>query len=104
MFKLRYLDAARNDLLQIAENIARISGSRDTGLQFAQKLNERCRELADKPFKLGQPRTDLGIDFHSRAYGDYLIFFQYDDDTLEVVKIVHGRRDLGVLFDDLAKD
>ena len=47
---------------------------------------------------MGRPRTDLRPDLRSYPYGNYVIFFRYLDDTLEVVNILQGHRDIETFF------
>ena len=48
---------------------------------------------------LGTVRDDLGLELRSVSLRSYLIFFRYLDDRLEVVRIVHGARDLPTVFE-----
>jgi toxin ParE1/3/4 len=43
---------------------------------------------------MGREREDLGRGLRSVAHGSYVIIFRYLDDRMQVVRIVHGRRDL----------
>ncbi|WP_246725401.1 type II toxin-antitoxin system RelE/ParE family toxin [Beijerinckia sp. L45] len=53
---------------------------------------------------LGRSRPELRPDFRSVAFETYLIFFRYRDgatprDVLEVIRVLHGARDIEALFD-----
>jgi toxin ParE1/3/4 len=43
---------------------------------------------------MGRERDDLGPALRSVAHSSYVIIFRYLDDRIQVVRIVHGRRDL----------
>ena len=48
-------------------------------------------------------RTEAARDVRSwpvRSFQDYLLFYRVEEDALVVVRIVHGARDLPVLFAD----
>ena len=100
MSQLRYLAQARDDLIHIKRYIARESGSQSTAVQFTEKIREQCRKLADLPGKMGRLRPELGENLRSFPYGNYVIFFMYNDDCLEIVTILEGHRDIEAVFEE----
>jgi toxin ParE1/3/4 len=98
--KLRYTAAARDDLVEIAVYITRESGHPATARSFTQFLRQRCTELAASPLQLGRLRPELGVDIRSFAVGNYVIFFRYVGDILEVINILEGHRDIDAFFRD----
>ena len=100
MSQLRYLAQARDDLIHIKRYIARESGSQSTAVQFTEKIREQCRKLADLPGKMGRLRPELGENLRSFPYGNYVIFFMYNDDCLEIVTIIEGHRDIEAVFEE----
>ena len=100
MSQLRYLAQARDDLIHIKRYIARESGSQSTAVQFTEKIREQCRKLADLPGKMGRLRPELGENLRSYPYGNYVIFFMYNDDCLEIVTILEGHRDIEAVFEE----
>jgi toxin ParE1/3/4 len=48
--------------------------------------------------EIGQARPDLLPGLRHWPVGNYLIFYRITDETLEIVRVVHGARDLPVLF------
>lgn len=100
MPQLRYLAQARDDLIHIKRYIARESGSQSTAVQYTEKIREQCRKLADLPGKMGRLRPELGENLRSFPYGNYVIFFMYNDDCLEIVTILEGHRDIGAIFEE----
>lgn len=99
MRRLTYTGAARQNLVDIALNIAERSGSREAGSAFAAKLEARCARLAALPGLLGTLRPELRHGIRSIVHNNYLIFFHYVGDGIEVVNILPGRRNLDLLFD-----
>lgn len=60
---------------------------------------ERCTRLAALPGELGRPRPELREDLRSVAHGNYVIFFRYLDDAVEIVNVIEGHRDIERLFE-----
>ena len=100
MYQLRYLDQAKDDLIAIKRYITRESGSQTMALQFTEKLRQQCRKLAQLPGQLGRHRPELHKNLYSFPFGNYVIFFRYGDDVLEIVTIVEGHRDIDAMFDE----
>ena len=98
MYKLRYLDQAKDDLLQIKSYLTERSGSTQVALAFTSRLRQQCRKLASYPGEVGQARPELGEKIRSFAYKNYLIFFMYHGQELRVISITEGHRDLFKLF------
>ncbi|MER2510754.1 MAG: type II toxin-antitoxin system RelE/ParE family toxin [Amaricoccus sp.] len=100
MRRLVYLAAAERDLLSILEYIARESGSLTIGLAFTERLQGQCARLASLPGTLGRARPELRPDLRSFPFGNYVIFFRYRDDVLEVVNVLEGHRDIDAFFSE----
>lgn len=94
MARLRYLDSAKSDLLNIFDFVTRESGSLVIGQRFVTSLRRKCRHLAELPGRMGRPRPELRPDIRSFAIGHYVIFFRYIDGAFEVVNILEGHRDV----------
>jgi toxin ParE1/3/4 len=50
--------------------------------------------LADTPFA-GRARSDLATNLRSFPVGNYIIFYIPIPDGIEVVRVMHGQRDIG---------
>ncbi len=100
MARLRFSAAAKDDLDSIAEYIASESGSRAVAERFAGALRDKCRDLAQAPIQMGRSRPELRSDLRSHSYGNYLIFFRYIGDVLEIVNVLEAHRDVGAFFGD----
>jgi toxin ParE1/3/4 len=97
--RLRFSAAAKDDLDSIAEYIADKSGSRATAEGFARELRDKCRVLARASIEMGRPRTELRPDLRSHPHKNYVIFFRYVGDMLEIVNVLEGHRDMRAFFD-----
>lgn len=100
MWKLRYTRGANEALRSIARYIAETTASRQTAISFVSRLRERCKHLATLHPMMGRSRPELAEGARSVVEDRYIIFIRYIDDTLEVVTIVEGHRDMAALFDE----
>jgi toxin ParE1/3/4 len=93
--RLRFSRRAERDLNLIGDYI------RQHDLAAAERwvdlIEAKCRSLAEQP-GLGRLRTDLLQDLRSLVVGNYIIFYRPVEGGIEVVRVLHGRRDLGALF------
>lgn len=65
--------------------------------RFLDRLQERCLALADFP-KMGTSRDDLKTGLRSHPCGRYLIFYFPIEDGVDIVRVLHGARDLDAIF------
>ncbi|MBB6253654.1 type II toxin-antitoxin system RelE/ParE family toxin [Nitrospirillum iridis] len=100
MRRLVLLDSALADFTGILTFITRESGSLAIGRGFVGVLQGQCRKLAALPGTLGRARPELHPDIRSFAFKGYVIFFRYRPDTLEVVNVLEGHRDVTAHFRD----
>lgn len=63
------------------------------------RLDSALDILADMPM-MGRPRPDLGNGLRSLAVGYYIIYYVPTDSTVEIVRVLHGARDVEALFRD----
>jgi len=87
------------DLDDIAQHTALESGSLDIANGFLDKLITSCEKLAELPGIFGTGRPELLPGMRSTPCQTYLIFFRYQDDTVEIINILAGNRDLASHFD-----
>jgi toxin ParE1/3/4 len=66
----------------------------------AARLRLQCEKIAELPGTIGRARPELGTDIRSFSFGNYLIIFRYGQDTLDIIEIVHARRDIAAHFDE----
>lgn len=82
---------AENDLADLADYIA--LDSPDAALRLIGRIEQACRMLGDRPL-LGRARPDIAVDAHSWVVGRYLILYRPKGREIEVVRVVHGARNL----------
>ncbi|MFY9978854.1 MAG: type II toxin-antitoxin system RelE/ParE family toxin [Candidatus Sulfotelmatobacter sp.] len=66
---------------------------------FAAALDREIRGLARRPLT-GVARPKLFADLRSLPFGRYIIFYVPRKRGIEVVRVLHGARDLKPLFDE----
>lgn len=88
------LPAAQIDLDEIWITIAQTDFVRAD--RFVAKLESKINGLSRFP-ESGVDRADLFNSTRMLVEGNYLIFYQYDGHHVNVMRIVHGARDLNDL-------
>ena len=88
-------DEAVSDLVDIWTFIA--EGSPERADRFVDQIHDKCAALAENPM-IGRDRSELVVAMRSFPVGRYLIFYRVADETLQVVRVLSGYRDLDALF------
>ena len=96
--KLRYLPAAKADLLSILDFIAKDSPRR--AVSFVDKLDGRIGQLEHHPLLGRLPRHPKLREFGYRVLimESYLVFYIIRGQTVEIHRVVHGSRNLDHLI------
>ncbi|HEV2500318.1 MAG TPA: type II toxin-antitoxin system RelE/ParE family toxin [Terriglobia bacterium] len=95
--------AAENDLDEQAEYLA-VHRDLDTGLRFYRAAEETLELLASQP-EMGKVTKYLSpyfIDarmFPLHEFPKHLIFYRPVENGIEVIRVLHGARDLEKLFE-----
>ena len=100
MRRLRFFAAARRDVLELRRYLTAEARSILVARDFTARLVKRCEDLAALPGMLGRARGDLGPDLRSLAWRDYVIIFRYVGNEVQVIRILHGQRDLPAVLRD----
>ena len=61
--------------------------------RLVDRLEERWGLLVTQP-RSGASRLDLGTELREVVVGDYLSIYRLDGDDIEIVRILHGRRNI----------
>jgi toxin ParE1/3/4 len=94
----RYTTQAEADLDQITDYYSATSPA--AGLRVLNAIEARCRQLANHP-RMGRARGDLAPGVRSSAVHQYVIFFLATDGGIDVLRVLHGARDIGPdMFDN----
>ena len=96
MAKVVKSPVAKRDLLEIWEYIA--DDNLEAANRVLKQIDERCEKLLFFP-SVGAPRDFLIQSIRSSSVGNYIIFYRRHDQDLEIVRVLHGARDIESLFD-----
>lgn len=98
MSRLKFTQLAREDFLNIGDYIAKDNPI--AAFDFVHRLQERCISLAVHP-GTGRKRGEIEPTMRSATEGEYVIFYRALPDGIEVIRVIHSKRDLGkISFSD----
>lgn len=95
MKRFKLSETANADLEQIGDYIAQ--DNQQAAWNFVDRLEVRCQELAERP-GTGRKREALSPGLRSATEGDYLIFYEITSYGIEVIRIIHGKRNIARIF------
>lgn len=93
--RLAFTPLAEQDLEAIGDYIAADNPVR--ALSFVRELRAQCQRILLTPSGYCL-RSELGEGIRSCAHGHYVIFFEADADSVFIVRILHGARDIPATF------
>ncbi len=96
MSQYRVSDAAKADLEEIWLFIAQ--DNPEAADRFIRTIVSRFPTLASMPY-LGRLREELSARLRSFPVSNYVIFYRPLEDGIQIVRVLHGARDLPPLFD-----
>ena len=82
---------AQQDYEEIIEYL--VAHSPPAANRFATGVATKCRLLSKFP-RLGRTRDELQPGIRSVLVGKYLIFYRVTDKEVEILRIIHGARNL----------
>ena len=103
-FGLRLLPAADDDVDDIAAYIA--MGSTDHAMRFYDGVNATYKLILEAPerwplYGLTHPRL-WNVRKHAvLGFPNHLVFYRIDADMVEVIRVLHGARDLSAVFAEM---
>lgn len=86
---------AREELIAIWSYIAKDDEA--AADRVLDRLEEAAERLAANP-QMGAARDDIRPGLRHLVSGSYLLLYRVEEDGVEIVRAVHGRRDLYGLF------
>jgi toxin ParE1/3/4 len=96
MNRYRLSNEARSDLDEIWFYIAQDNA--EAADKFILAIVSRFQKLASMP-RLGRQREELSPHLRSFPVGRYIVFYRPFNGGIEIVRVIHGARDLPPLFD-----
>lgn len=94
--RLYFSASAREDLNRIFDYISQDNPS--AAADLLKKIKETCNHVARFP-EIGPLRDDLGIDLRCFPVGNYIIFYRANEGRVDIVRVLHGSRDYGILLE-----
>ena len=98
--KIVRLQKAREDIVEIAAWI--MLDNTVAGDDFLSALEETLRMLSDQPMSGQIYKISDNLElrrFRVKRFGKYLLFYRAFDEHIELVRVLHGARDIPTLFD-----
>ena len=68
-------------------------------LNYTRRIRQPCQKLAELPGQLGRERPEILTGLRSFAVDNYVIFFRYIEEVVEIVSIIEGHWDVARIFD-----
>jgi toxin ParE1/3/4 len=97
-YRLLWSPTALNDLAEIWTYLAGEASDAIAAAQM-QKLNARCDALTAFPFS-GRSRDELKPGLRAVVASPYVVLYRVSDESVEIMHIVHGRRDIAAVVAD----
>ncbi|HJU53886.1 MAG TPA: type II toxin-antitoxin system RelE/ParE family toxin [Pyrinomonadaceae bacterium] len=88
--------AAEEDLRKIWAYVA--EHNREAANKLIKDITGKFALLRDHPH-MGRDQSRLLVHLRSFVVRDYFIFYQPFDDGLEILRVLHGSRDIESIFD-----
>lgn len=97
--KLAFSPAARRDLVDIGDYIAR--DSRRQAFRFVDGLERFCATLVSQPERYPHLARHAARGIRRAPYQHYLIFYRVGADRVEVLRMLHAARDIDPVTENL---
>jgi toxin ParE1/3/4 len=91
MNKPRYTSAAKQDLVSILTYIAKDKPT--AAKAWVGKIEAKCLLIASQP-ELGEMKSHLGKSVRASVVGRYVIFHRRRGDTVEILRVIPGDRNV----------
>jgi toxin ParE1/3/4 len=91
MLQVTRTPAAMRDLVAITDWIA--ANNLDAARNFYNEVDRLLSLIARHPL-IGEATEHLGSRVRRQSLGDYLPFYRASDDAVELIRVLHGARDI----------
>ena len=95
--KVTLAPAAQGDLDEIKGFIARDNPAR--AASFVAELLDCCIGIGRMPRAFPSANVERDRSIRRRKHGAYIVYYRLRDERVQVLRIVHGSRDQGRLFE-----
>jgi toxin ParE1/3/4 len=97
MARVRRSPQSKVDYLEIWLYVTEQQGATTAADRLTNTFDEKLKLLAEFP-GMGASREDLGLSIRTFPVGNYLIIYRPMKGGIELLRVVHGARDLRRLF------
>jgi toxin ParE1/3/4 len=91
MARVRYAPAARDDLEAIDTYLSEFNPV--AAWKVIERIRVKTRKLLDMPER-GRARPELGEGMRQLTVGNYLVFYRPNGPDIDVVRVLHGARNV----------
>ena len=102
MYKIEYLPAAQNDLLEILKYIAVNLCNKKAAIEITEEIVAKIDGLAEFPYKnaVHNPIRPLNYEYRKLSVKNYLVFYRVNEDLklITVVRVIYARRDVNSIL------
>ncbi len=97
-YEIHYLPLAEEDLGSIIDYV--LADDPLNALLLIEKFNESISKLSDFPYIGSIPRDEqiARMNYRVLVVESYLVFYVFVNDTIEIRRIINGRRKYDFLF------
>lgn len=88
---------ALNDLAEMWEYIG--ANNPDAADRLLDNINDKVKLIAESPY-IGREREELAPGIRSFPAGRYLIFYRPIAGGIEIVRVLHGSRDVDTILSE----
>jgi toxin ParE1/3/4 len=74
-------------------------GSLEAGERFFYEFDRKCKQLVAFP-QSGKSYADIRADLRGILLDSYVIFYRILPDSVEILRVLNGRRDFPAIFSD----
>jgi toxin ParE1/3/4 len=99
MARVIFTPLAHEDLQTIWDYLAEEAGE-ETAEGLLDVIQEKCEKIAASP-EAGQLRNELLVNLRSFVVKSYVVFYMPLSDGIDVVRVLHGARDIETVFEDM---
>jgi toxin ParE1/3/4 len=96
MSRVQFTVQAGRDLEEIEEFIS--LDNPDAAARLLLSIHEKCVLVSRQP-QMGRRHFDFSPDLRGFPVGNYLVFYRPAEDGIEVIRVIHGARNIPELFD-----
>lgn len=97
MAKVLRKPQAESDLIEIWSYIA--LDNLEAADRLLDVIDDKALTLAESPL-IGRERKELLPGIRSFAIGNYVLFYQQIENGIEIIRVLHGARDVEAIFNE----